>query len=275
MSQRRIEYSLPTLDKSKTYSFSLTAQPRVTNAISANSTATTTGVESKEGVEVRQNTADKIIRNDMVKVFLEYAFKASKYDTFKDRISGINKKSPLFEDISSDVIGLKYSVSNMEPFDYVELTGTNYTTGLPLITTQSTGDDLYYRTDIYPYLYEKYNPQIICISNRDTKLYGIPPFKAVIATSYYLNALKSNNEKVLSGSFPFAYYLPSYYKSDFINIQDQIVTKFIQTGSWNGYDLLMNYRFMFIRKGNYPILLKYILPDGTKSSEVIFEFKNL
>ena len=274
MSQRRIEYSLPTLDKSKTYSFSLTAQPRVTNAISANSTATTTGVESKEGVEVRQNTADKIIRNDMVKVFLEYAFKASKFDTFKERINGITKEYALTDQISTGIIGLLYSAKSMEPFDFAELTGTNYTSNLPLISAQSTGEDKYCKIDIYPSLYEKYNPSIIKISNRNTAIYGIPPFRAIIVNNLYLTSIKSENNEVLKGLFPFGYYLQSSYKSDFVDICNQATTRFSQTTSWNGYESLVNSRFPFIRKGYYPVYFKYRLPDGTETSTATFEFKN-
>jgi hypothetical protein len=272
---KQLNYNIPaSLTRNKVHNLILAA--KVKDAADKSKTGSTaykqTG-DADNSVSVRERSSDELIRDDIGKELLAFAFRTSTYPTFEKRIKGINKKSDYFNRISSSLIGLGYSVSNMEAFDIAELQGTKYSGYLPLVKAEATLEDVYYKEDIYPYLYKDYPKYGIGITRRETNEtgLGIPPKYAVEVSPEYIYAVNNNNKDYMGNVFPYEYNLQIYYSRDFYDMRDGQASYFVNTGNM---PILLDYNILFIRGGNYRTKLSYILPDGTVTSSAYFDFKN-
>ncbi|QOG01737.1 hypothetical protein [Flavobacterium sp. MDT1-60] len=139
-------------------------------------------------------------------------------------------------------------------------------------------NDDYYNVDIYPYLYKDYPlNNNFSINNRDTDELGIIPAKAVLLNSYYMTSIENDiNQSWTKTNFPFKYNLPLLYKQDWVDLNNQIINAYIN-GDRNVESItkcFLNSNYLFMRYGNYEILMKYNLPGDKKLTEYIYKYKN-
>ena len=68
--------------------------------------------------------------------------------------------------------------------------------------------------------------------------------------------------------------LAKIYKADFIDLQGQVVNKYLGTASQENYKWLIEGYFPFIREGYYDVQYNYMLPDGSKGTSAIVNYYN-
>jgi hypothetical protein len=193
-------------------------------------------------------------------------------------MNAINTQNYNFGVLYSDVIYLTNTISSQEAFDLTELQGATYSDNKALIIAQSKLNDEYYNADIFPYLYKDYPLNgNFSINNRDTEELGVIPAKAIPLNAYYMSSIENNvNQAWTKGNFPFKYNMPLLYKQDWVDLNNQIINAYVNgdASSDSIAKRFMGASFLFMRYGNYEIVMKYNLPGDKQSNEFVYKYKN-
>lgn len=272
---RTIRFDIPAVEFNSNYTFELVSKSQGATKGSTVAVQTNT-TENGDVSEITNKQAQDVIRADGGKVLLGYSFRSSAFGTFKEKVEGITSTQDLFGKVSSDVIDLRKQVSNYEPFDLAELSGTTYTNDKPLLQPIALLDNSYYQQDILPLNYQKYPLAGDITLLRDTSDLGLAPVKALpILLSYLSNVEQGNfSSQFVSQRMPYIYNLTSIYKADFTDLQNQVVNRFLGTPEQSQYEWLINGRFPFMREGSYKVQYRFILPDGKAGSTAIVNYNN-
>lgn len=278
-SSNEVYYDLPNIDQDKKYNFSIVSNLK--QATSKNSEATAkTNTISDDGndIQIKENQADALSKAEGSIERLTYSFSTSKYKTFASKMNSINTQSYNFGVLYSDVIYLTNTISSQEAFDLAELQGLTYSDNKPLINAQSKLNDEYYTTDIFPYLYRDYPLNgVFEITNREVSELGVVPAKAIPLNAYYMSSIENDvNQAWTKGNFPFKYNMPLLYKQDWTDLNNQIINAYVN-GEANAESIakrFLNSNYLFMRYGNYEIVMKYNLPGDKQSNEFNYKFKN-
>lgn len=278
-SSNEVFYDLPDIKQEKKYNFSIVSNLK--QAPSRNTTASTkTSTIADEGndIQIKENQADALSKAEGSIDRLSYSFNTSKYKTFNSKMNSINTQSYNFGVLYSDVIYLTNMISSQEAFDLAELQGVTYSDNKPIIMAQSKLNDEYYTTDIFPYLYKDYPLNgNYSITNRDTDELGIIPAKSVPLNAYYMTSIENDvNQSWTKGNFPFKYNMPLLYKQDWVDLNNQVINAYINgdTRVESIAKRFLNSNFLFMRYGNYEIVMKYNLPGDKQSNEFTYKYKN-
>lgn len=237
-------------------------------------------IYSEESGSLSQETVrlSSVLEKTERKVILEYDFSTSRYRTFGEKLAGTRILSTYRTPVliydsegnvvveSPDVHYLQAGMQTTEPFDSVEIHGSRWSSGRSLIEAEADlGNEPYYLQDIYPLIYKEYPYGGSVNFERQPGNSSLVPSWAVYPSMFYSESEPDN------GHFPWIYYLPVQYRIDY----DQIMRGVAEEGLFgNPYYLTwLNKPFIKIPKGNYPVFLKYRLPDGTQTSlrRVVFE----
>lgn len=276
-SLKKVEFDMPVTQNSTGYRISLESLAKEgAEAMTATRSQSLLNDADDGEISIEGKQASAATRTDLGKELLAYDFSTSRYNTFSEKIGNIEKGSAAVNKISSDVLMFEYETIGMEPFDIVELTGTDYTAGVPLIEASAALDDYFYREKIYPLLYRDYPVDgTFRLTSREEALYGVPPAKALPLMSKYLNELESGSKAgLITRRFPYYYNLPAVYKSDFLDIQKQVINTYLFNASNMTLQKYLNATFPFISAGGYRIGLQYRMPDGSKGTASQFEYTN-
>jgi hypothetical protein len=273
-SNNRIDYSLPGLSSQQNYGFDIVLLNKAgTDQPSVVTDQQNIGTEDDE-IILTNKKASSIVRNDLGKSLLDYDFSTSRHSTFARKIESVRKGSAVAGRLSSDVIDLRYDITEGESFEIAELSGTEFTGFKPLVTAKALLTDDYFKEDIYPFNYKTY-PVAGLLLARDTTALGFPPVKSIPVSTAYLTEVENNNFNGLARQrFPYIYNLPQIYKEDFVDLQHKIVNRFLGTAQQSQYNYMINGYYKFIRSGYYKVRLQYVLPDGTVGTNADFDFYN-
>lgn len=275
--QQRIDYRMPAVQLNNKYAFDIIAIPPGGDASQGAVVAYAKQDNGEDGdVTVRSNKAGNVSRGDVTKSLLGYEFKTSRYATFAAKLNSISTQRSIAGYVLNDVIDLRAEVGEHEDFDIPELTGNTYTGYAPLVNASAITDDVYFTSDIEPVMYKEYPlNQEITISYRDTDTLGIVPRKAITILSPYLaeSAAGAVNgwSKIM---MPYIYDLPIYYKQDFMDLQYQVVNRYLGTPMQNRFAGLIEGYYHFIRYGKYKVEYQYMLPGGNKGTRAVYEYMN-
>lgn len=278
-SSNEVYYNLPNIDQEKKYNFSIVSNLKQNTTRDAGSN-TKTNTISDEGndIQVIENQADALSKAEGSIDRLSYSFNTSKYKTFASKMNAISTQNYNFGVLYSDVIYLTNTISSQEAFDIVELNGATYSDNKAVITAESKLNDQYYTTDMYPYLYKDYPLNgTFSITNRETSEFGIIPAKAIPLNAYYMTSIENDvNHSWTKVNFPFKYNMPLLYKQDWVDLNNQIVNSFIngEPGVAALAQKFINSNFLFMRYGNYEILMKYNLPGNKQANEFVYKYRN-
>ena len=274
-----IYYDLPDIKQEKKYNFSIVSnlkQAPQRNTISEARINTIS--DDGNDIQIKENQADALSKAEGSIDRLSYSFSTSKYKTFTSKMNAINTQSYNFGVLYSDVIYLTNAISSQEAFDLAELQGVTYSDNKSLMIAKSKLNDEYYATDIFPYLYKDYPlNNSFSISNRDINELGIIPAKAIPLNAYYMTSIENDvNQSWTKGNFPFKYNMPLLYKQDWVDLNNQIINAYVNgdTSVESIAKRFLNSNYLFMRYGNYEIVLKYSLPGEKQSTEFTYKFKN-
>ncbi len=274
---KRIDYTVPNLNNKTAYTLRIVSMSKNGQSPAAATTTTSTVLADADlgNIDINKKQASAETRTDVGKSLLSYDFATSVYNTFNQKINAIKQKDAIVVKLSSDVLAFRYETKEMEGFDLSELVGTDRTENKPLIDARATLTDYYYQEKIYPLLYQNYPvASRFTVSRTDAEETGVPPAKAVPVISTYLTKAENNDfSGIYKTLFPYCYNLPQYYKTDFIDLQSQVINDLISQGG-DTYFRFATATFPFISAGQYPIILQYVMPGDVKGSKANFEFKN-
>ncbi|NDW11241.1 hypothetical protein [Dysgonomonas sp. 520] len=170
----------------------------------------------------------------------------------------------------------EYETIGMEPFDPAELTGCMQSENKPLISVAATLGEYFYKEKIYPLIYQDYPVDgQFRIQSRNVNELGVPPAKALPVMTTYLNQLESNiYTGLVTKRFPYYYNLPQVFKTDFMDLQSQVINSNLQNTNNASFRRYLTSRFPFISAGDYKIKLQYIMPGDVKGTSSEFEYTN-
>ncbi|WP_406845359.1 hypothetical protein [Flavobacterium soyae] len=277
--KNEVYYELPDIKQEKKYNFSIVSSlKQAPSGNTGSNSRTNTISDGGNDIQIKENQADVLSKAEGSIDRLSYSFNTSKYKTFTAKMNAINTQSYNFGVLYSDVIYLTNTISSQEAFDLTELQGVTYSDNKPIIIAQSKLNDEYYTIDIYPYLYKDYPLNgSYTINNRDTDELGVIPAKAIPLNAYYMTSIENDiNQSWTKGNFPFKYNMPLLYKQDWVDLNNQIINAYINgnTGVESIAKRFLNSNYLFMRYGNYEILMKYNLPGDKKSTEYTYKYKN-
>jgi hypothetical protein len=275
-----VYYDLPNIDQEKKYNFTIVSNLKQTSSRNATAVTKTSTIDNGgNDIQIKENQADALSKAEGSIERLSYSFATSKYKTFASKMNSINTQSNNFGVLYSDVIYLTNTITSQEAFDIVELSGVTYSDSKAIITAQSKLNDAYYATDIFPYLYKDYPLNgNYSISNRDTNELGVIPAKAIPLNAYYMTSIENNvNQPWTKENFPFKYNMPLLYKQDWVDLNNQIINGYVNgdVGIEAIANRFKNSNFLFMRYGNYEIVMKYNLPGDKQANEFVYKFKNV
>ncbi|GHV71456.1 hypothetical protein FACS189420_6660 [Bacteroidia bacterium] len=192
---------------------------------------------------------------------LNYTFRSSGYNTFEQKMSALAfNKGAIY--VNSDVIVLNLGVNGKyELFDEIELVGSPYNNGKPLVVAEAILDDSYYIKDIAPVTYDLLSVKGMSIQNREPVILGAPPVKAFYIRDGYL----SGNETATK-TFPLVYQLPYYYNNDYYELRNKAANLFDKGVNMEPLIPLITGQYPVIKKGDYKTQLKYVLPEGKQGT---------
>ncbi len=231
------------------------------------------GTLSQETVNLKTGS---LLKSDKDKVVLRYSFTTSRYSDFGSKMAAVRLtetfRTPLLcmagngqvYTPSPDVHYLQANMKTEEGFEQIELSGNRFSGSQPLIRPLADlGNEPYYNETIYPLVYKEYPYGGNVCFERDAAHAGTIPDWAVYASELY--AEKDRN------FFPWIYYLVPQYKADFDQVLRGVAHAGISALPYHYAWLWKN--FVPIKKGSYPIELRYVLPDGTVTSvrRAVFE----
>ena len=277
-SNKRIDFSFPSLNKTTDYGLSFVASTNANSQSSAEIIKTTNTMMDGEGemfsLDYLQQAAQQIIKDGSMKV-LDYSLRTSEYNTLEQKLTTL-KFNSTFRKVNSDIISLLLQVnSNYELFDVVELEGSQYTGGKPLITAEAILDDAYFNNDIKPLVYGWYPVSGITITDRNVNIYGVPPTKAFPLYNGYINFLHVNRyDNIMSRMFPFVYELPYYYYLDYHELRNKAANALLKGLKNESLKALVESQFLFIREGYYKSRFMYNLPGGNAGTSKNVEYYN-
>ena len=274
-----VYYDLPDIKQEKKYNFSIVSnlkRKKQKNTISEARINTIS--DDGNDIQIKENQADALSKAEGSIDRLSYSFSTSKYKTFTSKMNAINTQSYNFGVLYSDVIYLTNTISSQEAFDLAELQGVTYSDNKSLIIAKSKLNDEYYAMDIFPYIYKDYPlNNSFSIANRDINELGIIPAKAIPLSAYYMTSIENDiNQSWTKGNFPFKYNMPLLYKQDWVDLNNQIINAYVNgdTSVESLAKRFLNSNYLFMRYGNYEIVLKYSLPGEKQSTEFTYKFKN-
>jgi len=230
---------------------------------------------------------EKETNKESVISILKYDFTTSSFNTFRDKINGVNKTTPSWEETnksrSSNLVvvsvpSLYYEINGGEPFESVELTGTRYTGYKALVSASATLSDNFYQSKIKPLLYEEYPLTVqfyvlgikryvsVPLNNRETSILGVPPVKAV---SILTELERGINAKKF---FPYKYNLLQTYYEDYLNLRNLIANFSILLSNKKEYAYLLESSFPATFPGMYEIELRYTFPNGSTGTSGKFTY---
>ncbi|MCV6630138.1 MAG: hypothetical protein OIF50_09790 [Flavobacteriaceae bacterium] len=278
IANNEVFYHFPKISQSTGYQLQIISASKA--AVSENKQESTTYTTENMGEDNRieriQNKAQMALKDGEIER-LTYGFGVSKYKTFKQKVNAITVSQYNFGVIYSDIIYLSNRIKNHEGFDLAELQGNSYTNNVSLVQAEAKLTDAYYKKDIFPYLYQPYPiSENYKIENRDVSHLGVPPKRALIINSSYLNYLENVVENsLLHTVFPYTYNLGLIYKQDWLDLQSQIVNDVAQNKPITlAAERILDTNYAFMRYGKYAIKMQYVLPGNRLGTSADINFKN-
>ena len=266
-SNNSLSFNIPNLNKKTEYNIQFKGILEKSEDVI--SQATYRAVENAGDIKVKENKTDQL-SNQADALILSYNFTTSKYSKFSDKIKAMKKEKPWYDKVNSTVYSVGYTIKNSELFDKVEVLGDLFTNNTALIKLKATGKDEYYTNKISPL----YKQSLVSLKGNRTDSYGNPPFEAITINHYYEKGL--NNETLDSDwfVFPWLYEPHIYYLKDWNYVRSKMIDKQCSGYMLNTQEKIFRGHFPLLTKGEYPVIISYVLPNGHTSSETPFEFKN-
>jgi hypothetical protein len=231
---------------------------------------------------------------DVNKPGLKLTFTTSRFGSLLTKMQSLRMTQPVVGKISSDVIDLEADLENYEGFELYEIAGDMYTEYRPMIQGEIyINGEPYFNEVIKPLLYPTMSDHIVVngtdvyISETGSRIYGVPPLKAIKPSWYYVNSLQSGRfNDLLQRRMPFVYHPNKYYNLHFLELRRKVIDQILVGHGGLVIDSsqveafpenvvnLVNKGFPFMLKGDYKARFTFVQLDGTRGVPSEFTYKN-
>lgn len=227
-------------------------------------------------LEIKSRKAEDVIIKAEERELLTFDFKTSQYTTFDNKMRALKGNKDLYEHVTYPYgLTLLSSIDPLEPFDLVELIGNQYSGNKPIIVARAILDNTYYKTQIYPLLYENYPLEGKFSVSRETDKVRVPPIEGVEPMSWYITYLENNYTGETSLYNPYRYNLTHYYHRDYEDLRYQLVSSDLPFETIYKHKNLVIDPFPLMRKGKYKVKFQYVLPGQLRNGGTdIIKFTN-
>lgn len=241
-------------------------------AINSNISTSSSQMESQQNVSITKLQAEGTLNMLEEKVIYSLDFRASTYNTFKEKMATFDTKGTGWRDYVEPFIhNIKANITNNEFFDQNEIQWLNG--DLPVVQFEAeVNNTAWYKNSIYKNMFANFDLNVIKAKRNevDVKLngYGFPAVKAISIENREDNKILTEDEiktGVPIGIYPngiFTYSLPYWCSRDFFLIKNQIAIKVTQNKplSSTESDILKTDFPPTVVKGSYPVKVNYVLP---------------
>ncbi|MBX9852071.1 MAG: hypothetical protein K2X86_09965 [Cytophagaceae bacterium] len=277
-SDNTVSFSIPqTLQSDKIYEFELVNIPAGDNAtVDANVKNTEKNLTDDGSAVITSKEIDGNYEALQEKVFYSASFRTSKFNTFIEKMSAIEKTEdwsfPVLEYLGVHELGSNFSGSEM--FDKFDISGTM---GMkPMIGYKALLNNSWYNNKMYPLLYKNYPLNgNIAVTWRNINDLGLPPVKAVLIRQspddkiLTENEVSSNSPSPITPYSQIVYNLPFYMYKDYYELTQKAAA--ILTGNYRASGNLayiVTTPFSAVTSGRYEVELSYVLPGTNQISSV-------
>lgn len=232
--------------------------------------------------------------SDVNKPGLKLTFTTSRFGSLLTKMQSLQMTQPVVGKISSDVIDLEADLENYEGFELYEIAGDKYTEYKPMIQGEIyVNGEPYFNEVIKPLLYPTMSDHIavngtdVYISETGSRIYGVPPLKAIKPSWFYVNSLQSGRfNDLLQRRMPFVYHPNKYYNLHFLELRRKVIDQILVGHGGLVIDpsqaqqfpenvvKLVNEGFPFMLKGEYKTRFTFVQLDGTQGVPSQFIYKN-
>ena len=225
-------------------------------------------IRGGQDITIKTQQATGNIKHLQEKVIYSYYFRTSKYNTFKEKLTALQKVNDWQWAIQTGVQEIGSTVSGAETFDKFEIEGTP--TAAPLVSLISSITTPWHR-QMDQLIYSNCAPVYpkLQISWRNDRPYlNNPPVEAIIIDQPDTR-LMLTDEAINSGVFSanpgkaaYVYQLPYYMYYDYYHLQQDAAN----TG-WDSPEVryLLEHPFIPISPGEYKIYTGYRLPGEKRA----------
>ncbi|MDR1653566.1 MAG: hypothetical protein LBS01_07980 [Prevotellaceae bacterium] len=271
-----LSFDIPVLQKTKYYSFLISAKPKGNSTAAAAQTVTETNTygdsEDATTFEVESRQAQKLTKDGEIER-LTYTFRTSNFNTLSEKITALSFNT-VAGYISSGLVFLQNHINGTEYFDKTELAGSQYTDNKPLIDAAAVLSENF--ADKFKNLfYNEYPAAGITLDragNTDDNA-GIPPARALPIVNGYMNYLQTQNwNALLKQYFPYNYDVFRYYRNDWYEISAKAAGLFVNGNTSPKVIELMNSNFGVIPVGTYSVKIKYLMPGSHAGTETTIPY---
>jgi hypothetical protein len=275
-SKDRIEWAMPQLKTQTDYVAKIIGEPRKTNEnfenVSENYTSKNFG-DRENSIEIRTSEiSETSVKSETIEVF-SYEFRTSVYPTFAEAIASIKLQKATLQSllfphngqfVSSPDANYLFANSNQSTdFDEVEMFGSVYTQGIPLVKVEAILDNQndYFANQINPLIYQSYNYNgLVNLSGNGDR--------SVLPT-WAMEPLKlPANSKM----FPWTYDLPLIYRSDLQQIQVQLADRHARGKNISDFKSILTKTLPPPTFGAYRFSLQYRFPCGKLGTSANLSF---
>jgi hypothetical protein len=271
-STNTVSFNIPAdLPVNKIYRLEMVDVP-VEVAMDANVTenTTNTGLDDSNNMQVTTREATGTVSNLQEFVFLKYAFRASKYTKFVQKLNASEMNVTALYDISPYVYYLQATLYGDEMFDKFEIYGDGVNP--PLVRRTALLDNSpWYKENVEPVVYKNY-PLFgnATIDWRYTPEVGVPPTGEIKIWQLNYDHVLTDNEAATgiataNASFAqFMYTLPYYWAKDYYDIRMKLANMLPSMTNPDPQvnNILKNFFWPVVSKGVYPVKFEYVLPGS-------------
>lgn len=196
-------------------------------------------------------------------------FRTSEYNTFLTKFNSMTRILGWRRPIRTGIHELGSTLIGPELFDNFEINGNGEGIA-PLIQYEAElNDNSYYQDYVEPLVYRNYPVDGLTVSWRDAEELGVPPVRGIYFRQYpYDKKLTQHEISAGQGGYitdmgAIIYNLPHYYAKDYLDLQQQVATKYANSKVTNDrLKYLLITPFPKIRYGEYRVKVRYVLPNG-------------
>lgn len=271
--EKRVTFTIPdNLAPSTIYQVEMVSVPRQTYKVDQNVKEKIVSVGDEMEIKNKQAEGELEIAGE--KVMYSTFFRTSRYANVREKINGLPITSTFsVMAVPWRVHKLMTFISGPEYFDELEITGTLRTQNKPLFQLEADlQQNNYYNKEVYPMVYAGYPLDgTIKVTWRDVNTLGLPPTKAMYIAQepgdlqLTTTDIAAGAATVNASRSTYIFDLPYYMEKDFLEIQAQVVNKYIYQNTISSrVQAIMFNQYPPLEQGKYTYKLKYVLPGLNK-----------
>lgn len=224
--------------------------------------------------KISGKSAERVINTGESKSLLDYNFKSSTYNTFREKMRDIDiVYNNLLDFASYDLEFIHMTNQDHEGFGEVELLGSSFTNNQPLVTQSPILNDTYYKSYMKPDVYD-FDKETGENLIKDLGITIPINHQFGIATYYRLSLIHNPDNTIINTRYAFVYDIALRYKKDYLKLRNKVTNVYYETENRSYFEKhkdFLNSSFQVLKSEKYDTQVNYSLPGSTH----IYEFQSM